>query len=87
MHTSNPRNHWTELATRQSDGLRVSLLWSRQDDRVKVEVTDARLDRTFEIRVAGADALAAFHHPFAHAPSQRTSPVEVALEAATPRQR
>jgi len=34
---------------------------------VKVAVADSRLDEKFELHVAGAEALAAFHHPFAYA--------------------
>jgi hypothetical protein len=60
---------WRELALREADGLEVSLVWSRSADRVKVTVADLRLDVQFEIDVADADALAAFHHPFAYAPS------------------
>lgn len=58
---------WKELAARANEGLEVSLLWSRSADRVKVAVADARLDEQFEFDVAGADALAAFYHPFAYA--------------------
>ena len=58
---------WTELAIRESDGLAVSLQWSRSADRVKVTVADARLDEDFEFDVVGAQALAAFYHPFAYA--------------------
>lgn len=58
---------WSELAVRENDGLAVSLLWSRSASRVKVAVADARLDAKFEFDVAGADALAAFYHPFAFA--------------------
>ena len=58
---------WSELAVRENDGLAVSLLWSRATGRVKVAVVDAQLDEQFEFHVAGADALAAFHHPFAYA--------------------
>ncbi len=58
---------WRELAVRENEGLAVSLLWSRSADRVKVAVADARLDEQFEFDVAGADALAAFYHPFAFA--------------------
>ena len=58
---------WRELATREGDGLEISLLWSRTADRVKVTVSDSRLDDEFELHVAGAEALAAFHHPFAYA--------------------
>jgi hypothetical protein len=69
MHATNPQNDWKELATRQNDGLRISLLW-HHDGRVKVTVGDARLGREFEFGVPGADALEAFNHPFAHAPSE-----------------
>ena len=58
---------WSELAVRENDGLAVSLLWNRATCRVKVAVIDAHLDQQFEFPVAGGDALAAFHHPFAYA--------------------
>ena len=58
---------WSELAYRENDGLAVSLLWSSTSGRVKVEVVDSHLDERFELHVPGADALAAFHHPFAYA--------------------
>jgi hypothetical protein len=58
---------WSELAVRENDGLAVSLLWSSTSGRVKVEVVDSHLDEQFEFHVPGADALAAFHHPFAYA--------------------
>ena len=58
---------WRELATREGDGLEISLLWSGTADRVKVTVSDSRLDDEFELHVAGAEAVAAFHHPFAYA--------------------
>ena len=58
---------WRELASREGDGLEITLLWSRATGRVKVTVADSRLDDSFELDIAGADALAAFHHPFAYA--------------------
>ena len=58
---------WRELAGREGDGLEISLLWSKAADRVKVTVADSRLDESFELDIAGAEALAAFHHPFAYA--------------------
>ena len=61
------RDDWTELAGRQNEGLEVSLLWSKTANRVKVAVADARQNEHFEFDVAGADALAAFNHPFAYA--------------------
>ena len=61
------QNTWTELASRENDGLEISLLWSKRTNAVKVAVSDARLDERFDFDVAGADALAAFYHPFAFA--------------------
>ena len=58
---------WRELHSRDGDGLAVSLLWSKAAGRVKVTVADSRLGETFALDVAGTDALAAFHHPFAYA--------------------
>jgi hypothetical protein len=68
--TSATHSDWRELASRDTDGLEISLLWSKAADRVKVTVADSRLDESFELDIAGADALAAFHHPFAYAASR-----------------
>lgn len=67
MSASCEHHTWSELAVRENDGLAVSLLWSRATGRVKVAVVDAQLDEQFELHVPGAEALAAFHHPFAYA--------------------
>jgi hypothetical protein len=61
---------WEELASREADGIEVRLLWSKSADRVQVTVTDSKFDEEFVLAVAGADALAAFNHPFAYAPSR-----------------
>ena len=61
---------WRELASRESDGLAVCLRWNTATDRVKVTVADSRLDHDFDLHIAGADALAAFHHPFAFAAAE-----------------
>jgi hypothetical protein len=61
------RDIWIDLATRESDGLEVSLLWNKSTDRVKVTVADSKLDEQFELDVDGPHALDAFHHPFAYA--------------------
>ncbi len=66
--TTTAIDDWRELASRGADGLVISLLWSESTHHVKVAVVDARLDQDFEFRVGGADARAAFDHPFAYAP-------------------
>ena len=65
--TASAINDWRELASRGSDGLAVSLLWSKATDRVRVTVADERFDEAFDLDVPGAHALAAFYHPFAYA--------------------
>jgi hypothetical protein len=58
-----------ELDHRVSDGIDVRMLWRPQDDRVLVDVSDAKTGESFTLEV-GADqrALDVFHHPFAYAP-------------------
>jgi hypothetical protein len=62
---------WSELASRENDGIEVSLLWSKPTGRTKVVVSDSKLDDTFELEVPGAEALEAFNHPFAYAAAER----------------
>lgn len=61
---------WNELASREADGIVVSLVWSRAGNRVKVVVADTRTERQFEFAVAPARALDAFRHPFVYAGSE-----------------
>lgn len=68
MSSTHSHQAWTELASRANEGLEISLLWSKSADRVKVAITDATLDRSFEFEVAAANALAAFYHPFVYEP-------------------
>src|SRR5262249_61905599 len=58
----------TELASRETNGVTVSLLWSRSTNLVTVAVDDAGNDDYFELVLDEHDrALDVFHHPFAHA--------------------
>jgi hypothetical protein len=61
-----PHHGFEELALRESDGIRVSLLWCRADDGLKVVVTDAGADTEFELEVGDAPALDVFNHPYAY---------------------
>ena len=63
-------SNWVELADRAGDGLEGRLYWNYTDGRVKVTVTHLATDRVAQLDVAPADAMEAFHHPFAY---QRTS--------------
>ena len=64
---------WRELASRDTDGLAVSLLWNAATDRVKVTVADSRLDEEFELHDRGRRRADAFHHPFAYAAAEGMS--------------
>jgi hypothetical protein len=56
------------LNERSSAGLDVTLWWDSQTDEVGVTVTDHNElhEPVFELRPNKADALKAFHHPFAY---------------------
>ena len=61
-----------ELDRRSGDGIEVRLLWSPGTNQVLVAVADTRSGESFELRVTGADALAAFHHPYIYANRDNT---------------
>jgi hypothetical protein len=67
MTSAAPDKTIRELDRRISDGIDVRLLWDSVADRVVVAVHDTRSDESFEVQVAAADALLAFHHPYAYA--------------------
>jgi hypothetical protein len=56
-----------ELALRESNGVRVVLLWHPRENAITVSVEDARADHGFEVAVERERALEAFYHPFAYA--------------------
>jgi hypothetical protein len=55
-----------ELDGRTSDGIEVRLLWNSETDHLSVAVEDGRSGEAFELEVDSAEALAAFHHPYAY---------------------
>jgi hypothetical protein len=56
-----------ELASRSGDGLSVSLLWRRSDNRLTVLVEDVKGGAAFCIPAPPDRALEVFYHPFAYA--------------------
>jgi hypothetical protein len=58
-----------ELDFRTSDGIDVRLLWNPSSNRVSVAVDDRRLGESLVFDVEPANALHAFHHPYAYAPT------------------
>jgi hypothetical protein len=67
MSTTADRDQARELASRESDGLAVRLVWHPSDDAVTVSVTDSRTGDRFQLAVDRNRALDAFYHPFAYA--------------------
>ena len=71
MNASEPTNTAAgvsrELASRESDGVHVLLLWQPRDDALTVSVEDSRAGQRFEISVDSRRALDAFYHPYAYA--------------------
>jgi len=67
---------WTELASRESNGLATSLFWSADTNEVKVVVIDLFDEAEFELDVDPAEALEAYHHPFAYASRSRAAAVK-----------
>jgi hypothetical protein len=72
---STTRDRRRELASRETDGIVVSLLWCALGHEVEVVVADTRQGTEFSFAVAPDRALDAFHHPFLYAGS------DVAVEA------
>jgi hypothetical protein len=54
-----------ELASRESNGLRVRLLWHPDADALTVSVDDVASGQHFQFPVERDRGLDAFHHPFA----------------------
>jgi hypothetical protein len=59
-----------ELASRDSNGIAVSLLWHRGNKSVRVAVFDASTDSAFQLEVGNAAPLDVFNHPYAYAAHQ-----------------
>jgi len=58
----------TELASRTSNGVEVTLMWERRDgiDELVVGVSDSRAGTYFEIPAEPGRALDVYYHPFAY---------------------
>jgi hypothetical protein len=55
-----------ELDHRSGDGIDVKLLWNPSTGSVSIEVSDEFTDESFHLALDPADALDAFHHPYAY---------------------
>jgi hypothetical protein len=79
--TTPPTTTARELATREVDGLQVSLLWDAHSGDVTVAIDDRRLGTRSLASVPADRALHAFEHPFTYmepaAPSDVDDPAAV----------
>ena len=71
-----------ELDERESDGVRITLVWNRATNRASVLVSDERTGAVFALAVRRDESsLDVFHHPFAysaHRESERPAARSVA---------
>lgn len=64
-----------EVAFRASDGIEVTMFWSKPSNQVTIAVRDTRSAKALEFEVDGSAALDAFKHPYAYAATgRRTGP-------------
>lgn len=69
-----------ELAAREGvGGLDVRLIWRPHDEAVFVVVSDPAAREQFALQVDPANALDAFHHPYAEQTAARSVPLEATL--------
>jgi hypothetical protein len=66
--TATAINELRELAHRTSDGIEVTMFWTKRSNRVTIVVVDTRFGGAVEFEVAGSTAIDAFNHPYAYAP-------------------
>jgi hypothetical protein len=69
--TTQTSGSFEELDYRESDGIEVSLLWSRATNDLSVLVADTKTDELLELRIQPHEAMDAFRHPFAYSASHR----------------
>jgi hypothetical protein len=69
MTNTKPNTTIRELDRRRGAGLDVVLRWHPETDSVSISVEDEKTGETFEIEVAGDQALDAFEHPYAYRPA------------------
>ena len=60
-----------ELAHRSTNGIDVTLLWTKASNVVTVAIVDSHSGEELEFDIAGFRALDAFSHPYAYAATVR----------------
>lgn len=72
-----------ELAHRASDGIEVTLFWSKPSTQVVIAVLDTRSGEIVEFETDGSDALDAFNHPYVYAATSHVRDVTATPVAAS----
>ena len=67
-----------ELAHRSTNGIDVTLLWTKASNVVTIAVVDSHSGEELEFDVAGSRALDAFNHPYAYATTARVRNAQAA---------
>jgi len=67
------RTNFRELARRATGGLEVALLWSANENRLVVTVSDAGSGERSTLNPDNDNALDVFYHPYAYAALQATA--------------
>ena len=78
--TTRTTGSFEELDYRESDGIEVSLLWSRATNELSVLVADTKTDELLELHIQAHEAMDAFHHPFAYSASHRIEAADEELD-------
>jgi hypothetical protein len=65
--------HMEELASRESAGIQVSLLWSREGNALSVVVRDNRTGEEFSLVPEPDEVMDVYRHPFAYAARRRVA--------------
>jgi hypothetical protein len=76
-------NERQELAQRTSDGIQVTLLWTKSTNAITIVVIDSHFAEQLEFAVDGRSALDAFNHPYAYAAAHRARNAPASQLAAT----
>jgi hypothetical protein len=72
-----------ELAHRSSDGIEVTLLWSKPSTRVTIALLDSHSAEALVFEVDGSAALDAFNHPYAYAATRQVRALATTLGGRT----
>ena len=77
--TTSPATEQRELAHRTTNGIDVTLLWTKSSNVVTIAVLDTHSGEELGFEVDASRALDAFNHPYAYAASVRVRSAQATL--------